>query len=57
MGNQCCKAFLEGIPAVLWSGEHLHREPYQGDNGILFKAKSMIMPDAETFLCSPHQWG
>jgi hypothetical protein len=38
-GAQRCKAFSAGIPPALWSGEHLHREPYPGDSGILFQAK------------------
>jgi hypothetical protein len=47
--NRSCKAFKE-IPEALWDGDESHYKPYPNDNGILFKAKPMTMPDAETFL-------
>lgn len=37
--NKQCKAFPEGIPEVLWSGDNLHRTPYEGDNGVLYSPK------------------
>ena len=33
-----CKAFKKGIPEPIWTGEHDHTEPYEGDNGIQFEA-------------------
>lgn len=48
VSDQKCEAFLEGIPDELWSGDNLHREPYQGDNGILFSPRAIArMPDME----------
>jgi len=32
-----CNAFLEGIPDEIIWGEHDHRLPFKGDNGIRFK--------------------
>ena len=32
-----CAAYPEGIPEKILTGEHNHREPYKGDNGIRFE--------------------
>lgn len=29
-----CEAYPDGIPEVIWRGDHDHREPYKGDDGI-----------------------
>lgn len=32
-----CPAFPDGIPDAILFGEHDHRKPYDGDNGIRYK--------------------
>ena len=32
-----CRAFKKGIPFPIASGEISHREPYEGDGGIVFE--------------------
>jgi hypothetical protein len=35
-----CEAFPEGIPELIWEGKFDHREPFDGDSGILFEARN-----------------
>ena len=35
--ERTCKAFKDGIPREIFSGEVLHDKPYKGDNGIQFE--------------------
>ncbi len=37
-----CKAFPDGIPDVILTGEFDHRKPFPGDNGIQFEPKEVI---------------
>jgi len=32
-----CEAFPDGIPHIITIGEHDHKKPYKGDNGIRFE--------------------
>jgi hypothetical protein len=40
-----CEAFPDGIPVEIWAGGYDHRQPYPGDNGLLFVQAAW--PDAE----------
>ena len=37
-GEFKCEAFLEGIPRAIYTGEHDHKEEFEGDNGIRFES-------------------
>ena len=43
-GAATCAAFPDGIPAVILTGEHDHREPYPNDNGVRWE----LADDADT---------
>ena len=34
-----CQAFPDGIPEDIWQMRYDHRNPYPGDNGVLFEPK------------------
>ena len=40
--GQSCKAFPDGIPGEILTGEVKHTDPYPGDNGIQFKLNKSI---------------
>ncbi len=33
-----CHAFPDGIPREIWMGDNNHREPYEGDGGVLYES-------------------
>lgn len=35
-----CKAFPQGIPETILHGRWDHREPFEGDNGILYEPEN-----------------
>ncbi|TLU53293.1 MAG: hypothetical protein FDX02_08485 [Chlorobium sp.] len=38
--ERTCKAFPDGIPIDIWMGNNDHKQPYQGDNGIMFAPRT-----------------
>ena len=34
-----CLAFPDGIPEEILTGDHDHKKPFEGDNGIQFEPK------------------
>jgi len=43
-GAKKCVAFPEGIPPEVWSNQHPHFTPYQGER-VVFKRASDVEPD------------
>lgn len=37
LGKPTCKAFTDGIPDKIWTGDNDHKKPYPGDHGIQFE--------------------
>lgn len=37
LGKATCKAYPNGIPPEILTGQVLHNKPYRGDNGIQFE--------------------
>lgn len=35
--EQKCRAFPDGIPKEIWSGQNKHNKPFPGDHGIQFE--------------------
>src|SRR4051794_24386417 len=44
-GRESCDAFPDGIPTEISVMNADHREPYTGDNGVLFELKDESAPD------------
>lgn len=42
--EQRCKAFPDGIPETLWSGENPHFDAYPGDQGIQYQSRRLSFP-------------
>ena len=35
--NRTCEAFPQEIPRPIWTNKIRHKQPYKGDNGIIYK--------------------
>ncbi|MBI2301792.1 MAG: cytoplasmic protein [Armatimonadetes bacterium] len=44
-GRIRCTAFPGGIPQPILLGTHDHRQPFEGDHGILYEPAEGVAPD------------
>lgn len=48
-----CDAFPDGIPHAIVMSKHNHREPFAGDNGLLFDPNDDFEPEDSRFYTLP----
>jgi len=39
LGELCCLAFPDGIPADILDGDFDHTQPHEGDNGVRYEPR------------------
>lgn len=42
MMKDTCEAFPDGVPMEIAMNRHDHRQPFTGDNGVLFESKDGV---------------